>query len=279
MGGVVRRMSETAAQRGTGNGDDRQSGGPWPLLRRWGPGIASHVALIVLWHLVVVLGEIPPFIMPTPWQTLQTLWQPDYQWPGHIAITAGEVFGGYLLAVTIGVGLAVAFTWSRPVERSAMPVLVTLNMIPKVAMAPLFIVWLGYGLFPNMVIAFTISFFPILLTTARGLREVEPELLDLVRALKGSRWQIFIKIQLPGALPYLFSGMKVATVLAVAGAIVGEFMGSSGGLGYLMQSRQGFLDTAGMFMAVILVSLIGVLMYGAVLLLERLVVVSDARVE
>lgn len=250
-----------------------------PLLRRWAPGVAAHAGLIVVWHLVVVLGEIPSFIMPTPLATVQTLWQPDYHWPGHIAITAGEVFGGYLLAVAIGIGLAVAFTWSGAIQRTTMPLLVTLNMIPKVAMAPLFIVWLGYGLFPNMVIAFTIAFFPILLTTARGLREVEPELLDLVRALKGSRWQIFVKIQLPGALPYLFSGMKVATVLAVAGAIVGEFMGSSGGLGYLMQSRQGFLDTAGMFMAVILVSLIGVAMYGAVLLLEKAFVVSDARVQ
>jgi NitT/TauT family transport system permease protein len=128
-----------------------------------------------------------------------------------------------------------------------------------------------------MLIAFTICFFPILLTTARGLREVEPDLLDLVRALKGSRWQIFTKIQLPGALPYIFSGMKVAAVLAVAGAIVGEFLGSERGLGYLMLQVQVTLDTAAMFMAVILISLIGVLLYGLVLLAERLVVVRDAR--
>jgi NitT/TauT family transport system permease protein len=142
----------------------------------------------------------------------------------------------------------------------------------------LFIVWLSYGLFPNMLIAFTICFFPILLTTARGLREVEPDLLDLVRSLKGSKWQIFTKIQLPGALPYIFSGMKVAAVLAVAGAIVGEFLGSDRGLGYLMLQVQVTLDTAAMFMAVILISLIGVLLYGLVLLAERLVVVRDARV-
>lgn len=246
---------------------------------RWWPAILGHALFVLAWHLVVVWGEIPSFIMPTPAATLATLWDPTYQWPRHIVITAGEVFGGYVMALAFGIVFAMVFTWSRGFERGAMPVLVTLNMIPKVAMAPLFIVWLGYGLFPNMVIAFTISFFPILLTTLRGLREVEPDLLDLVRALKGSRWQIFLKIQLPGALPYLFSGMKVASVLAVAGAIVGEFMGSSGGLGYLMQSRQGFLDTAGMFMAVILVSIIGVALYGLVLLLERLLVVSDARIE
>ncbi len=270
-------LTAAPARAGTSDGGVFEAIGRWLL--RWWPAIAGHVAFIAAWWLIVVWGDIPAFIMPTPWATLQTLWDPTYHWPHHVAITAGEVFGGYLLAVVVGIGLAMAFCWSRGFERGAMPVLVTLNMIPKVAMAPLFIVWLGFGLFPNMVIAFTISFFPILLTTSRGLREVEPDLLDLVRALKGSRWQIFRKIQLPGALPYIFSGMKVATVLAVAGAIVGEFMGSSGGLGYLMQSRQGFLDTAGMFMAVILVSIIGVVLYGLVLLLERWCVVTDARIE
>jgi NitT/TauT family transport system permease protein len=116
------------------------------------------------------------------------------------------------------------------------------------------------------------------LTTARGLGEVEPELLDLVRTLRGSKWQIFTKIQLPGALPYIFSGMKVAAVLAVAGAIVGEFLGSEKGLGYLMLQVQVTLDTAAMFMAVILITLLGVLLYGLVLVLERLMVVQDARV-
>ena len=159
-----------------------------------------------------------------------------------------------------------------------MPLLVSLNMIPKVALGPLIIVWFSYGMFPNMLIAFSIGVFPIVLTTARGLREVEPELLDLVRTLRGSKWQIFTKIQLPGALPYIFSGMKVAAVLAVAGAIVGEFLGSEKGLGYLMLQVQVTLDTAAMFMAVILITLIGVLLYGMVLALERLMVVRDARV-
>jgi NitT/TauT family transport system permease protein len=151
-------------------------------------------------------------------------------------------------------------------------------MIPKVALGPLIIVWFSYGMFPNMLIAFSIGVFPIVLTTARGLREVEPELLDLVRSLRGSKWQVFTKIQLPGALPYIFSGMKVAAVLAVAGAIVGEFLGSEKGLGYLMLQVQVTLDTAAMFMAVILITLLGVLLYGLVLVLERLMVVRDARV-
>ena len=159
-----------------------------------------------------------------------------------------------------------------------MPVLVSLNMIPKVALGPLIIVWFKYGVLPNTLIAFSIALFPILLTTARGLREVEPDLLDLVRSLRGSRWQIFTKIQLPGALPYIFSGMKVAAILAVAGAIVGEFLGSDKGLGYLMLQVQVTLDTPAMFMAVILITLLGMLLYGMVLGLEKLMVVKDARV-
>ena len=129
------------------------------------------------------------------------------------------------------------------------------------------------------MMAFSICVFPILLTTARGLREIEPDLLDLVRALKGSRWQLFVKIQLPGSLPYIFSGMKVAAILAVAGAIVGEFLGSDKGLGYLMLQVQVTLDTPAMFMAVILITLIGVVLYGMVMGLEKLMVAKDARLD
>jgi NitT/TauT family transport system permease protein len=152
-------------------------------------------------------------------------------------------------------------------------------MIPKVAMGPLFIVWMSYGVVPNIIIAFSICFLPILLTTERGLKEIEPDLIDLVRALKASRWQIFTKIQLPGSLPYIFSGMKVAVVLAVAGAIVGEFIASQEGLGYLMLQVQVTLDTAAMFMAVLLITLVGVALYMLVLGLERLLVIQDSRMQ
>jgi NitT/TauT family transport system permease protein len=246
--------------------------------RRWGLAILVHVLLVLVWHYGIIIGQVPKFVMPTPLDTLNALIEPNYRWWENSVVTATEIFGGYFLAVVIGVSLALVFSWSRTLQSLVMPLLVSLNMVPKVALGPLFIVWMSYGLIPNMLIAFTICFFPILLTTARGLREVEPDLLDLVRSLKGSRWQIFTKIQLPGALPYIFSGMKVAAVLAVAGAIVGEFLGSDRGLGYLMLQVQVTLDTAAMFMAVILISLIGVLLYGLVLLAERLIVVRDARV-
>ena len=247
-----------------------------------GPRIAmavgSHLALLALWYLFVKFGNVPKFVMPSPVDTAQSLFAGNYNWWGNILVTGTEIYGGYLVALVVGVFLALLFTWSKPLEAALMPLLVSLNMVPKVALGPLIIVWFKYGIVPNMLIAFSICVFPILLTTVRGLREVEPDLLDLVRALRGSRWQIFTKIQLPGALPYIFSGMKVAAILAVAGAIVGEFLGSDKGLGYLMLQVQVTLDTAAMFMAVLLITLIGMVLYGAVLLLERALVVPDARV-
>jgi len=240
--------------------------------------ILAHLALLLAWYLFVALGNVPKFVMPSPVDTLNALLQPNYSWWTNIAVTGTEIFAGYFLALIVGVALALAFSWSRTLESFFMPLLVSLNMIPKVALGPLIIVWFKYGVFPNSLMAFSICVFPILLTTARGLREVEPELLDLVRSLQGSRWQLFTKIQLPGALPYIFAGMKVAAILAVAGAIVGEFLGSDKGLGYLMLQVQVTLDTPAMFMAVILITLLGMLLYGIVLGLEKLLVVKDARV-
>ncbi|HEY5637118.1 MAG TPA: ABC transporter permease [Burkholderiales bacterium] len=240
--------------------------------------ILAHVGLVAAWYLFVKIGDVPRFVMPSPLDTFRSLFESNYNWWFNIGVTASEIFGGYFLALFVGVALALLFTWSRILEAVFMPLLVSLNMIPKVALGPLFIVWFKYGVFPNTIMAFSICVFPILLTTARGLREIDPDLLDLVRALRGSRWQVFTKIQLPGALPYIFSGMKVGAVLAVAGAVVGEFLGSDKGLGYLMLQVQVTLDTPAMFMAVLLITLIGVALYGLVLGLERWLVVKDARI-
>ncbi|MEO7114705.1 MAG: ABC transporter permease, partial [Caldimonas sp.] len=231
-----------------------------PPQNRWSRpsmAVASHLALLLVWYLFVKFGDVPKFVMPSPLDTVKTLTASNYNWWGNVLVTATEIYGGYVIALVVGVLLALAFTWSKALEALMMPLLVSLNMIPKVALGPLIIVWFKYGVVPNMMIAFSICIFPILLTTVRGLREVEPDLLDLVKSLKGSRWQTFTKIQLPGALAYIFSGMKVAAILAVAGAIVGEFLSSDKGLGYLMLQVQVTLDTAAMFMAVLLITAIG----------------------
>ncbi|HER25783.1 MAG TPA: ABC transporter permease [Rhodospirillales bacterium] len=246
--------------------------------RTWAIIIAAHLMVILAWHLWVTIAEVPTYVMPTPKMTIMSLAE-DYNWVHNTLFTAAEIFGGYILACIVGIGLALFFAWFKKLEATMMPLVVSMNMIPKVALGPLFIVWFSYGMVPNIFIAFSISFLPILLTTARGLQETDPDLIDLVRSLRASKWQVFTKIQLPGALPFVFSGMKVAVVLAVAGAIVGEFIASEEGLGYLMLQVQVTLDTAAMFMAVLLITAIGVSLYGLVLLLERLFVVGDSRVE
>jgi NitT/TauT family transport system permease protein len=258
--------------RGSVRGKVNATVGHWILIA------ALHLAVVIVWYLFVVWGDVPSYVMPTPLATFESLGE-EYNWLHNTLVTAGEIFGGYLLAVAVGVGLALVFSWFRLLEVTIMPLVVSLNMIPKVALGPLFIVWFSYGLGPNIVIAFSICFLPILLTTARGLSEVDPDLIDLVRTVRASRWQVFTKIQLPGSLPYIFSGMKVAVVLAVAGAIVGEFIASEEGLGYLMLQVQVTLDTAAMFMAVLLITLVGVVLYWIVLVLERITVVRDARLD
>ena len=241
--------------------------------------LVVHLAVIVFWQLAVDAFHVPKFILPSPLAALSTLGYAKYAWVSNLLVTAAEILGGFALGALVGVALALIFTWSRAIAISLLPLFVTLNMIPKVAMGPLVIVWFSYGIFANILIAFSICFFPILLTTARGLSEVEPDLLDLVKSLRGSRWTLFRKIQLPGSLPYVFSGMKVGAVLAVAGAIVGEFIASDRGLGYLMIQVQSALDTPAMVMAVVLLTLLGVALYGLVLGLERLFVVRDIRLQ
>jgi len=256
-----------------------RSGEPPRRLHRAAAVIGVHLGALVLWELLVRLLQVKSFGLPAPSAILGSLGRPGYAWISNTLVTAAEVFGGYALAVAGGVTLALAFCWSRRLTLLAFPLLVTLNMVPKVALGPILIVWFSYGIGPNMLITFSLAFFPVLLTTLRGLREVEPDLLDLVRSLRGSRWQLFCHIQLPGALPYVFSGMKVAAILAVAGAVVGEFIASSRGLGYLMIQVQSSLDTPAMFMAVIVITVIGMALYGVVLGLERAWVARDARVQ
>ncbi len=242
------------------------------LRRGYGGAILIHLLLILVWQLAADYGGMPKYMLPSPTETLATLFQSRNRWVENTIVTAIEILGGFGLAVVVGVGLALVFSWSRIALTLFMPLLVSLNMIPKVALGPLIIVWFGYGVWTNMMIAFAICFFPIVITTARGLSEIEPELLYLARTVNASKWQIFRKIQFPGSLPYIFSGMKVSAVLAVAGAVVGEFIGSEKGLGYLMLQVQVNLDTAAMFMAVLLITLIGVVLYAAVAFLEWLLV-------
>jgi NitT/TauT family transport system permease protein len=245
--------------------------------RGWLFAALAFCALLALWEAAVRLMEIDPFLLPRPGAILATLSQPSYDWPGNTLCTATEIYAGFAIAVLLGVGCAVAFSLAPALAALLFPVLAGLNIVPKVALGPLVIMWFGYGTGPNILMAATLCLFPILLTTLRGLRAAEADMVDLVRSLHGSAWQCLRYVQFPSALPYLFSGMKLATAMAVAGAIVGEYIASVRGLGYLMIQVQASLDTPAVFMALFLLTFLGALLYLAVCVLELVLLPSEQR--
>jgi NitT/TauT family transport system permease protein len=203
-------------------------------LQRYAWAVLSHLGLVVAWYLFVKFGEVPKYVMPSPYDTLHALLVPNYRWVENITVTTVEIFGGYILAVAFGIGAALMFSWFRWLEMAVMPLLVSLNMIPKVALGPLIIVWFAYGIGPNAMMASPSASFrscsPPRGACARSSRNCS---ISCIRC-EARAGRCSPRFQLPGALPYIFSGMKVAAILAVAGAIVGEFLGSDRGLGYLM---------------------------------------------
>jgi NitT/TauT family transport system permease protein len=228
--------------------------------RRWA-GYAqtagAFLVILVAWQLLGL--KVPRYILPTPLAALGELWTRAPLLAQHAAITLQEIALGFGLAVLVSVpcGLAVAF--SRSVERVVMPVLVFTQLIPKIALAPLFIIWFGFGLFPKVFMTFLLSFFPM-------------EIVYLTRSMGLSPWQAFRKVRLPHALPNIFAGLKVAITLATVGAIIGEFVGSDRGLGYLLLVAGGDLRTELLFATLIVLTGIGLVLYYLMTLLERLAI-------
>jgi len=228
------------------------------------------VTMLLVWHFGVVLLGVKEFILPTPLAAVQTLFQAKFRWPSNFMATFYEVVGGFLLSALIGVILGIAIVWSDRLKRTILPFLVFLNSLPKIAVAPLFMIWFGYGILPNILIVFLISFFPVVINTATGLVAVEEDLLDLVRCLHATKWQKMRKIQLPNSLPYIFSGLKIAATTAVTGAIVGEFVASDKGLGSVIIASQTTLATPVIFGSLILITIIGMGLFAFVGIMERI---------
>lgn len=243
------------------------------LRRRIGyytPSAVAIVVIVAIWHFAVEWGGIKPYVLPAPGDALAALFDPKYRWWSNIATTLTAVAGAFVISAVLGVALGVVVVWRRLLEQTVMPLLVLFNTLPKVALAPLFVLWLGYGIVPNMLIAVTVSFFPMVINTTAGLSNVDQDLIDLVRSLKGSRRQIFMKIRLPNALPYIFAGLKLNATLSVIGAIVGEFVASESGLGSLIIIGGVTLDTPAIFASLCIISAMGLAIYALVVVAERL---------
>lgn len=230
------------------------------------------VLVVVLWELAIVVFRIPPYLVPSPVQVIKAIVE---AWPRLLReglVTTYATIGGFALSVAFGIPVALFIAYSRTVESFVYPLLVFSQSIPKVAIAPLFVVWFGFGSLPKVICAFLLAFFPIVVSTVMGFKSVDPDMIDLAKSMKASRLKTFLRISLPQALPSIFAGLKVSVTLAVVGAVVGEFVGSNSGVGYLLQIANGNFDLPLMFAGLTVLSFIGVLLFVAVDLVERFMI-------
>jgi NitT/TauT family transport system permease protein len=227
-------------------------------------------AVVVVWELAVRLFGVPAYLLPPPSAIARRI-VTDYELLAvNTWVTLGEVLAGYALAIVVSIPLAAILAQFRLVENAVYPTLVASQTIPKVAIAPILVVWFGFGLTPKILIAFLICYFPIVVDTMTGFRSVPREVIWLARSMGAPEWKTFVKIRIPAALPNIFAGLKVASTLAVVGAVVGEFIGADRGLGYQLIVANGLMDVQLSFAVLVMLSLLGIVLYLFVDLLERI---------
>jgi NitT/TauT family transport system permease protein len=232
----------------------------------------TFVALIGAWWLATLLFDWPSYLVPTPlevWNEIVDQWSLLFS---SFKTTLWEALIGFAAAIGLAVPCAVAIAYSRTLELTIYPALVALNAIPKIAIAPLLVIWMGFGAGPKIVMVILICFFPIVISTATGLKSTPAEIADLSRSLSTSTLQDFVRFRFPWSLPYVFVGMKVAITLAVIGAVVGEFVGATKGLGYVIVASQQNANTTLAFAAIVLLSVMSIGLFYAIVLFQRLVV-------
>jgi ABC-type nitrate/sulfonate/bicarbonate transport system permease component len=236
---------------------------------------AIVLALIGAWELAARVDllahglHIEPFLVPAPSDIAASLWSDRGLLADNGWVTLKEVLGGFVLSVVAGVAFAVVLHLSPTLRRAVYPLLIASQTIPIVVIAPILVVWLGFGIGPKLAIIALICFFPITVNTLDGLRSVDPDLVKMIRTLDASRCQTLWRVEAPTALPFFFSGAKIAIAIAVIGAVFGEWAGSSSGLGHLIQEASAQLQTARTFAAVAVLSALAILLFALLAALER----------
>jgi ABC-type nitrate/sulfonate/bicarbonate transport system permease component len=244
-------------------------------MKRWLPSLVIVAVLLGLWQVAASLDvianalKIEPFLVPSPSEIAQSLWADRSLLLDNGWVTLQEVLAGFALSVVAGVSFAVALHLSPTLRRAFYPLLVASQTVPIVVVAPILVVWLGFGIGPKLVIIALICFFPITVNTLDGLRSVDPDLMKMMRTLDASRLQILRRVEGPSALPYFFSGAKIAVAVAVIGAVFGEWAGSSSGLGHLILQASAQLQTARTFAAVVVLSALAIVLFGLLAVIER----------
>lgn len=236
--------------------------------------LSALIVLVAIWEGCIKIFHIKKYVLPEPQNVLKAIFNPALaaknNWWINIGTTAGEIFLSFLFVVAVGVGISLIIAWSKTLNKLFMPLIVVFSSIPKIALAPLFLLWFGYGLKTNILVAVMVAIFPVIIDTVTGLIEIDDNLLDLVGYLGATKWQVFTKLRIPNALPHMFAGLKTSAVMCVSGAIVSEFVASKYGLGRLLRSAQANIDMATMFACLILLAVIGLLFFKAINIAEKL---------
>jgi NitT/TauT family transport system permease protein len=235
------------------------------------PPIVFIVLMFIIWEIVVWALKIKPLFLPPPSMVFKKWISFAFILLPHLQITLYETLAGLAAGIILGMGLAILITYSNVLRNTLMPILLLLESVPKMAFAPLVLVWFGYGDLPKILVALLVAFFPIVVDTATGLNAVEPELMDLIRSFKASTLQIYTKVRIPNSLPYFFSALKVASALSVVGALVAEFVGSKAGIGYILLAAELHIDTSLIIVCIFILALIGIGLYAIVSFTERLI--------
>lgn len=228
------------------------------------------LAFVAAWEALGALADVPDVILPRPTRIFHLIVERWELLLLHAYPTTRQAILGFVYAVFVGVGLGILVSFSRFFREAVYPLIIAFQVVPKVALAPLFILWFGLGGTSRLMLAFFIAFFPMVVNTFTGLDSVDPTMIRMARAFHAGRFTIFWKIQLPHALPYIFSGLKISITFAVIGIVVAEFVMAQEGLGYLIVFSEGNLDTPMMMGALVVLSVVGILLYGAVVGLEKL---------
>ncbi len=234
--------------------------------------IGSFAIVFVLWALVVRIFQMPQYLLPGPVPVFASLAKNIAVLANQTLWTSATVLIGFVVAALFAIPLAMVIVVSPVLERLLYPPMVATQSIPKIALAPLFIVWFGFGVAPKVAVAFLIAFFPIVIDTIVGLRSIDPAMIQLARSMGAPPYRIFLKLRLPHALPAIFGGLKVASSLAVVGALTGEFVGSDKGLGYLLVQASGNLNTALLFATLVILSALAMAFFYLVEVLERIAI-------
>lgn len=235
-------------------------------------GVGGALVLLAIWELGVRISGVQSYLLPGPVEVLTDLWKNLGRIAQHSVYTASNIVAGFALGAAFAVPLAMLVTFSSFFERTIYPAIVFFQIIPKIAIAPLFIIWFGFGLLPKVLIVFLLTFFPIVVSAVAGFKSADPDLIELARATGAGRLRVFFKIRLPSALPEIFTGLKVAAAMACTAAIVSEFVTSDSGLGYLLLTYNGELRTSMVFAVILVLGLIGIVVFYLVELAEKLTI-------